>query len=122
MSQTRLQQLISRRDEIAKQADALAATPPSKRPTEPAELKAWQRDLEESYGYALPWWDREQLQAQLASPRYLGALYDPASGHLHPLNYTLGLARAAVAAGVRILNLGRNGLTGQYDAFDGSGR
>lgn len=66
------------------------------------ELKAWQSDLAENYGYALPWWDRDQLRAQLDSPRYLGALYDPASGHLHPLNYTLGLARAAVAAGVRI--------------------
>lgn len=66
------------------------------------ELKAWQRDLSENYAYDLPWWDRDQLQAQLPSPRYIGALYDPRSGHLHPLNYTLGLARAAVAAGVRI--------------------
>jgi gamma-glutamylputrescine oxidase len=66
------------------------------------ELKAWQRDLGENYGYPLEWWDCDQLQAQLPSPRYIGALYDPRSGHLHPLNYTLGLARAAVAAGVRI--------------------
>jgi gamma-glutamylputrescine oxidase len=36
------------------------------------------------------------------SSRYLGGLFDPDSGHLHPLNYTLGLARAAVAAGARI--------------------
>ena len=66
------------------------------------ELKAWQRDLSENYAYDLPWWDRDQLQAQLPSPRYIGALYDPRSGHVHPLNYTLGLARAAVAAGVRL--------------------
>lgn len=66
------------------------------------ELLAWQRDLAENYAYPVQWWDRERLQAQLPSPRYLGALYDPRSGHLHPLNYTLGLARAAVAAGVRI--------------------
>ncbi len=66
------------------------------------ELKAWQRDLEQNYGYPVQWWDRDQLQAQLPSPRYLGGLFDPRSGHLHPLNYTLGLARAAVAAGVRI--------------------
>jgi gamma-glutamylputrescine oxidase len=66
------------------------------------ELKAWQRDLAENYGYEVAWWDHERLQAQLPSPRYVGALYDPQSGHLHPLNYTLGLARAAVAAGVRI--------------------
>jgi gamma-glutamylputrescine oxidase len=66
------------------------------------ELKAWQRDLADNYGYHLDWWDRDQLQAHLPSPRYIGALFDPRSGHLHPLNYTLGLARAAVAAGVRI--------------------
>jgi len=66
------------------------------------ELKALQRDLGENYAYPVQWWGRDQLQAQLPSPRYLGGLYDPRSGHLHPLNYTLGLARAAVAAGVRI--------------------
>ena len=66
------------------------------------ELKALHDDLATNYGYPVQWWDREQLQAQLPSPRYVGALFDPRSGHLHPLNYTLGLARAAVAAGVRI--------------------
>jgi gamma-glutamylputrescine oxidase len=66
------------------------------------ELKALQQDLAENYAYPVQWWDREQLAAQLSSPRYLGAVFDPQSGHLHPLNYTLGLARAAVAAGVRI--------------------
>ncbi|MBP6597337.1 MAG: FAD-binding oxidoreductase [Arenimonas sp.] len=72
------------------------------KPRHLVELQAWQRDLEENYAYPLQSWDRDQLQAQLPSPRYIGALYDPQSGHLHPLNYTLGLARAAVAAGVRI--------------------
>ena len=33
---------------------------------------------------------------------YLGAQFDPNSGHLHPLNYTLGVARAAVEAGAQI--------------------
>ncbi len=45
---------------------------------------------------------RDELQAVLASERYLGALYDHNSGHLHSLRYTLGLARAATAAGVEI--------------------
>ena len=39
------------------------------------------------------------LRAKLASPRYLAALYDPVAGHIHPLNYTRGLAGAAMAAG-----------------------
>jgi gamma-glutamylputrescine oxidase len=38
----------------------------------------------------------------LATQRYCGALFDSRSGHLHPLNYTLGLAAAARAAGVVI--------------------
>ena len=36
------------------------------------------------------------------SSRYIGGLVDQRSGHLHPLNYTLGLARAAQELGVRI--------------------
>lgn len=38
---------------------------------------------------------------EVASP-YQGALLDEGGGHFHTLNYTLGLARAAAAAGVRI--------------------
>lgn len=72
------------------------------KPRQVDELKSWQQDLAENYGYELPWWSREQLREQLASERYLGALYDPNSGHLHPLNYTLGLAGAAESLGVRI--------------------
>src|SRR3546814_7920506 len=72
------------------------------RPRHVSELRHWQHELGEHYGYPLQWWDREQLRATLPSARYLGALYDANSGHLHPLNYTLGLARAACAAGVRI--------------------
>ena len=44
----------------------------------------------------------EELRARLASPRYIAALEDSLSGHLHPFNYTLGLARAAQAAGARL--------------------
>ncbi|HEX5756886.1 MAG TPA: FAD-binding oxidoreductase [Arenimonas sp.] len=72
------------------------------KPRHIAELKHWQRDLAENYDYPLEWWDSDQLRAQLPSPRYIGALYDPRSGHLHPLNYTLGLARAAASLGARI--------------------
>lgn len=38
----------------------------------------------------------------VASPIYHGGLLDTNGGHLHPLNYALGLAQAAEAAGVRI--------------------
>jgi gamma-glutamylputrescine oxidase len=72
------------------------------KPRHVRELHAWQDDLATNYGYPLEWWDRERLRSVLASDRYLGGLHDPASGHLHPLDYTLGLARAARALGVRI--------------------
>jgi gamma-glutamylputrescine oxidase len=49
----------------------------------------------------------EELRARLASPRYLAALEDRLAGHIHPLNYTLGLARAAQGAGARIFQRSR---------------
>jgi gamma-glutamylputrescine oxidase len=42
------------------------------------------------------------LQAHVASPRYRAIMTEPFSAHLHPLNYTLGLGRAAQAAGARL--------------------
>lgn len=44
----------------------------------------------------------EELRARLASPRYLAALEDRVAGHVHPYNYTLGLARAAQRAGAAL--------------------
>ena len=40
--------------------------------------------------------------SMVASPFYFGGMFDPQGGHLHPLNYALGLAQAALDAGVRI--------------------
>jgi gamma-glutamylputrescine oxidase len=45
---------------------------------------------------------RDELRTLIASQRYTSALYDSNGGHLHPYRYTLGLARAATHAGVRI--------------------
>lgn len=42
------------------------------------------------------------LPGQVASPLYHGGLFDRAGGHFHPLNYALGLAEAALAAGVQV--------------------
>ena len=42
------------------------------------------------------------MNAHIASPLYHGGLFDPRGGHFHPLNYLLGLADAALAAGVII--------------------
>lgn len=45
---------------------------------------------------------REDARRYVNSPVYIGGLYDSGAGHLHPLNYCLGLARAATAAGAVI--------------------
>jgi gamma-glutamylputrescine oxidase len=44
----------------------------------------------------------DEVQTLVRTESYIGGLVDDGSGHLHPLNYALGLARAASAAGVRI--------------------
>jgi gamma-glutamylputrescine oxidase len=44
--------------------------------------------------------DKAQIREELASPVFHGALLDSHGGHLHPLNYTLGLAAAARQSGV----------------------
>lgn len=73
------------------------------KPRQDAELRSWVDELNERYGYdSLRHVGREELREIVASERYLSGTYDSASGHLHPLNYTLGLARAAAAAGVTI--------------------
>jgi gamma-glutamylputrescine oxidase len=67
------------------------------------ELQDELRELRETYGYAsVRYVAREELRALLPTGRYRGALYDTNSGHLHPLNYTLGLAAAGEGLGVRI--------------------
>ncbi len=58
--------------------------------------------LQTRYDYPMQWWQADQLQAQLASERYCGAMFDPHSAHLHPLAYARGLADAALAAGATI--------------------
>lgn len=59
--------------------------------------------LAERYGYThLEKLNRDQAQALCPSPKYVGGTLDRTAGHLHPLAYAFGLARAAVAAGAQI--------------------
>ncbi|WP_063534532.1 FAD-binding oxidoreductase [Burkholderia sp. MSMB1589WGS] len=72
----------------------------------PRDVDALRRSRDEAarrFGYErLRYVERDALAQYVQSSRYLGGLFDPDSGHLHPLNYTLGLARAAVESGARI--------------------
>ena len=53
-------------------------------------------------GIEVDWAEGADLPRLINSPRYFAAAREQRSGHLHPLKYALGLARAAQAAGVRI--------------------
>lgn len=73
------------------------------KPRHDRELRQELDELQDKLQYrSVRYMPREEVQATLASRRYLSALYDANGGHLHPLNYTLGLAEAAERAGVRI--------------------
>ena len=51
--------------------------------------------------------DGKDVQSYVATRKYLEGFYDPEALTIHPLNYTLGLARAAEKAGVRIFENSR---------------
>ena len=67
-----------------------------------AELAEWADQIESRYAYPLTRIAPADVTRWVASGRYHSAIHDPRSGHLHPLKYVLGLARAAAAAGVRL--------------------
>lgn len=71
--------------------------------SETADLHRYVDLLKGDYGYdQVSALDAAACQALCPSPAYHGGLLDMGAGHLHPLNFALGLARAATAAGVRI--------------------
>jgi gamma-glutamylputrescine oxidase len=72
------------------------------------ELRQLQHELEGTYDYrTLRFLERDEMHSLIATERYIAGLYDAGSGHLHPLNYTLGLAAAAESAGARICEASR---------------
>ena len=65
-------------------------------------LKAWKNEWDQ-LGYTdTAILTKAQLEEKLETRIYHGALREGGAGHLHPLNYCLGLARAAVGAGAVI--------------------
>ncbi|MEM8659052.1 MAG: FAD-binding oxidoreductase, partial [Pseudomonadota bacterium] len=81
---------------------------PAAKQTHAAEFLAEPAYLAEHYGHtsarAL---GREEMEARLGSSAYWGGIEECQAGHLHPLRYALGLARAAEAAGARIFERSR---------------
>ena len=62
----------------------------------------WADRIDSVYGYPLQRIAPEEIGRWIASSCFHSGVHDPRSGHMHPLKYTLGLARAAAAAGVRL--------------------
>ncbi|HEY0271043.1 MAG TPA: FAD-binding oxidoreductase [Sphingomonas sp.] len=59
--------------------------------------------LRDRYGYdQIRFVDRDEIRALVATQDYHGGSLDMRGGHLHPLNLTLGIARAAAAKGARL--------------------
>lgn len=66
-------------------------------------LHEYAEHMQREYGYdQISALSPEEWSGICPSPAYDGALLDMGAGHLHPLNFALGLARAAAKAGVRI--------------------
>jgi gamma-glutamylputrescine oxidase len=66
------------------------------------DLRAWKEELD-GLGYTdTKILTKVELEEKVESRVYHGALRDAGAGHFHPLNYCLGLARAALAAGAVI--------------------
>lgn len=72
------------------------------------ESHAYARHLNDDYGYDLirPV-DRDEMRDLCGSPAYHGGTLDMGGGHIHPLRFAFGLARAARAHGVRIYESSR---------------
>jgi gamma-glutamylputrescine oxidase len=73
------------------------------KPRHDHELRAELDILHSKYAYdSIRYVSTEEVRSLVATERYISALYDTNCGHLHPLNYTLGLAAAAERHGTRI--------------------
>ncbi len=64
--------------------------------------------LQNEYRYEqIEFFDRKQVCDALGTSAYWGGSMDWGAGHLHPLNFAIGLAKACVKAGVRIFEQSR---------------
>ena len=68
------------------------------------KLRSWFDKMEKRYGYGsdATWIEPAHIRNWIDSHRYFNGYFDKRSGHLHPLNYCLGLARGAASLGVQI--------------------
>ncbi|MDH3450625.1 MAG: FAD-binding oxidoreductase, partial [Gammaproteobacteria bacterium] len=76
---------------------------PDHKPGYAAGSRAYVEFLNREYDYGqIEYLERDQMAELVGSDSYFGGSLDMGAGHLHPLNYALGLADAALGAGARI--------------------
>ncbi|HEY0598247.1 FAD-binding oxidoreductase [Sphingopyxis sp.] len=71
-----------------------------------ADFDAMRREAEylsARFGYQSDVVAKPGMGAHIGSKLYHGGIYDLQGGHFHPINYAIGLGKAALAAGVNIL-------------------
>lgn len=66
------------------------------------ELRESVDSMRARYGYEQTFIEQRDVRSWIDSPRFVALAHDALSGHLHPLKYTLGIARAALAEGANI--------------------
>ena len=66
------------------------------------DLRNWFERMQSAYGYEAEWIAPNDMPKWIASPRFHSGTHESRSGHLHPLKYSLGLARAAASLGVQV--------------------
>jgi gamma-glutamylputrescine oxidase len=71
-------------------------------PRKARALAADMQALRDAYNFPTESASGPDVERHIASPLYCASAYETRSGHLHPLKYGLGLARAARQLGVRI--------------------
>ena len=71
-------------------------------PRKARALAADTHTMQRDYGFDSDFVEGAGVQRYIQSPRYCAAAFDSVSGHLHPLKFGMGLARAAQELGVQI--------------------
>ena len=67
------------------------------------ESKQYVDHMNENYDYHdIEYLDDTEMQKVTGSNSYYGGSYDEGEAHCHPLNYALGIAKAAISAGAKI--------------------
>ncbi len=65
-------------------------------------VREWQHHIQAEYPFKTQWTAQADLPGWNASPPFHSGVFDTTSGHLNPLKYSLGSARAAASLGVKI--------------------